>query len=319
MKKRVLSVLLAAMLLVASFASVSAAEAGVSVDKTTAEIGDTVVVTLTIPAINTKLAGVQTGVKFDNTVFEVVKYDCVSMPGVPDPTTMGTWPSLEECQAAGEVTSTYVNFGGENSIDLSKGFALTAELKVLDTAKGGTTEIVVEDFICYEMNGSDSVDHTPQINTKATVTIDVPCAHDWKETAAKVEPTCDEAGKEAVYTCSICGATKGGEEIAALGHKWEVKEKVESTCKDAGYVIEKCSVCGEEKTTALELADHTWGEWVLDEEGTTETRTCEVCGATESREYNPETGDTMMAVLFLAMAATFVVAIAKVNKARKNA
>lgn len=316
MKKRVFAVLLAVMLLVASFSTAMAATAGISAPATV-EQGEKITVTITMPALEgVKAATIETKVAYDTTKVELVEYTAAEVTGQSNMSS-----TVEEANAAGSFTGTIVSPSGENTVDMGKDLVWTA---VFEAAKGVTeATFTVETFYAegLEEDGFTGIPYYGEEDSAKSVTvkINVPCEHNWEETAAKVEPKCGVAGKEAVYTCSICGATKGGEEIKALEHKWEVKEEVASTCKDAGYVTKKCALCGEEVTTTLELADHTWGEWTLDEEGTTETRTCEVCGATESREYNPETGDTMMSVLFLAMAATFVVAIAKVNKARKDA
>ena len=75
------------------------------------------------------------------------------------------------------------------------------------------------------------------------------CTHTWEATGRK-DPTCTLNGA-VEYTCSKCKATKS-EAIAALGHTWEVKTKVETTYDDSGnvvtqgFTIYKCSVCQEE-------------------------------------------------------------------------
>ena len=70
-----------------------------------------------------------------------------------------------------------------------------------------------------------------EITDKNAVVIGVdPNAHDMQKTEDKAEPTCTEDGKEAVYTCANgCGATEGGEPIAALGHAF-----VNGTCTECG-------------------------------------------------------------------------------------
>lgn len=57
-------------------------------------------------------------------------------------------------------------------------------------------------------------------------------SHDWDETTKKVEATCTEPGKEAIYTCSNCGATKGGETIPPA-HNY-----VDGTCTGCGAVLD---------------------------------------------------------------------------------
>ena len=66
-------------------------------------------------------------------------------------------------------------------------------------------------------------------------------------TLAYKAPTCTTPGCTAVYQCSICGSTRGGEQIAALGHllngvAWTVKTP--ATCATDGILERKCDRCG---------------------------------------------------------------------------
>lgn len=104
--------------------------------------------------------------------------------------------------------------------------------------------------------------------------------HNWAVTTEKVEATCDKDGAEAVETCSVCKATKGGEVIPATGHDWEVV----GTATEGCTVSYKCANCGEVKS---ESGDHDWcdmPEIVLEptyfEDGLAKY-TCEVCGKTK--------------------------------------
>lgn len=123
-----------------------------------------------------------------------------------------------------------------------------------------------------------------------------------------VEATCTTPGsKTEVWVCSRgekCSEYKDGkpyseeknsEPIPALGHTWgdftpnEGQDMTPNeTCESkevTGKV--KCTVCGveEEHTLTIEgLGKHTWGEWKADEDGKTETRTCSVCGETETKD-----------------------------------
>lgn len=65
--------------------------------------------------------------------------------------------------------------------------------------------------------------------------------------SAKVDATCEIAGKEAVYKCATCDATTGGDVIPALKHDYSilVSKKQEATCTADGKEAEyKCSKCG---------------------------------------------------------------------------
>lgn len=75
---------------------------------------------------------------------------------------------------------------------------------------------------------------------------------EWKETKA---PTCTEKG-EKERTCE-CGE-KQTQAVSAAGHKY-VKDDAKSqdaTCTEGGKLVEKCSVCGNEKETATEALGH---------------------------------------------------------------
>lgn len=115
-------------------------------------------------------------------------------------------------------------------------------------------------------------------------------ACNFKETSAKVDPihTATELkdGKEAVQTCEVCHATKGGEVIKAE-HKWTITP-VAATCTVQAHNHYVCA-CGAEKDADFtgELADHTW-KLVSSTAGDcltagTSTYKCEVCGKEDVR------------------------------------
>ena len=108
--------------------------------------------------------------------------------------------------------------------------------------------------------------------------------HDMQETAAAVAPSCDTTGKTAVKTCSRCGLTEGGDDVAATGHTpaEAVQENIkDATCTKPGSYDEVvyCSVCGKElsrKTVTGQTLPHNWKDATC-----TEPKTCKDCGATE--------------------------------------
>ena len=60
--------------------------------------------------------------------------------------------------------------------------------------------------------------------------------------------TCTVDGCTAVYQCSQCGATKGGEVVKAYGHQidtWTWKDGKETDCTYTGTRLGHCSVCGQ--------------------------------------------------------------------------
>ena len=98
---------------------------------------------------------------------------------------------------------------------------------------------------------------------------------DWVETKAA---TCTEKG-EKTKTCTVCKYVVK-EEIPALGHKpkttWD---------SDETHHWHTCETCGE----ALEKAEHSFGEWTIDEVATCSkvgkrSKTCAICGYKVSEE-----------------------------------
>ncbi|MEE1321910.1 MAG: hypothetical protein UHM85_10330, partial [Acutalibacteraceae bacterium] len=86
------------------------------------------------------------------------------------------------------------------------------------------------------------------LETEGTVIPEL--GHDMQKTADKVEATCEEAGKEAVYTCANgCGKTEGGEEIEALGHSWSDWTYISGSCAEGEVVFgRECANCDAEET-----------------------------------------------------------------------
>lgn len=108
--------------------------------------------------------------------------------------------------------------------------------------------------------------------------------------ANAVEPTCTEAGKKADLLCAHCGKILvEGEEIPAADHTWgEWVVTTPSTCEAFGVQTRTCDVCGETETDeSVPKAAHTFGEWVVKTEPTVDAeglkvKTCSVCGQEET-------------------------------------
>ena len=110
--------------------------------------------------------------------------------------------------------------------------------------------------------------------------------HTFGEWAVTTEPTCTAEGEE-TRTCSVCGATENRPVEKKAHDLFRVEEA--STCKVQGVSYDVCDSCGNTfNYTVLPLAPHTFGEWAVTTESTCtaegeETRTCSVCGVTETR------------------------------------
>lgn len=107
-----------------------------------------------------------------------------------------------------------------------------------------------------------------------------------------VEATCTEAGKKSDMLCSHCGeVVTEGEKIEATGHSLDegVITK-EPGCATMGERTYSCANCDytEVDATVPATGEHTYGDWKVTTEATTEaegveTRTCSGCGAEETR------------------------------------
>lgn len=110
----------------------------------------------------------------------------------------------------------------------------------------------------------------------------------WTQTVA---PTCTEKGEEK-HTCSRCD-TFETREIDALGHNYQAVVTA-PTCTAGGFTTYTCPRCGDsymaDETAAL---GHDWSEWRpvpmnFCTDPRIEERTCNRCGATESRTLPPD-------------------------------
>ena len=70
---------------------------------------------------------------------------------------------------------------------------------------------------------------------------------------------------------------------------------VEPTCVETGYKIMRCKECSEsQKIEIPATGKHVYGEWVINEEEGTKTRTCTLCKKkTETVKYEPEIGNVI--------------------------
>lgn len=76
---------------------------------------------------------------------------------------------------------------------------------------------------------------------------------------SRIEATCEEAG-ELLEKCELCGHEKT-DVIPLNAHSWKVVSTEEATCKTPKQILSKCSTCGVESIENIgETIEHTWSE-----------------------------------------------------------
>ena len=140
-----------------------------------------------------------------------------------------------------------------------------------------------------------------------------PFGHNWGDwvSSAEVAPTCTENGstEREERRCTVCGTdeTRGGEEVAALGHDY-TSVVTAPNCTKGGYTTYTCTRCGDAYTGDETAATgHSFGDWDVTTAASctakgVETRKCANCDVTETRDV-AALGHTV--VTDKAVAATF--------------
>ena len=280
MRKRILSCFLAVVMLLSLFPlSAVAAATDVSIASTaaTAAEGDTFTVTLTVPPVAKKVTTVELRINFDNSLFEVTKYE----PPAVDGATRTASP-VANANNEGYVSVSWESTAYDNTLDFSSGITLEAEFQVKAGASGSgdfsadTTHCDVSWF-----DDQDTFDFVNQINVpedaKVTVTIAAAHTHVLVKTEA-VAADCETPGNSEYWTCSGCGKfssdAAGTTEIAenswiipALGHDygkatydWAADNKTVTAkvvcSRNASHVIEETADTSYSETTpATESAE----------------------------------------------------------------
>lgn len=108
-----------------------------------------------------------------------------------------------------------------------------------------------------------------------------------------VAATCGTDGYT-LRTCATCGDIQYVKGAPATGnHNYEEVSRIDATCKTAGTVLERCTVCDKEKTTLLPVSGvHTFGELTnvsaTCQEAAHREQTCQICGFVDKTDF---TGD----------------------------
>lgn len=262
--KKFLSIMLVAVLIVTSMATVAFADGGsatASVSKSqTVKAGDTVTLTVTVSG------------KFSNYELTMKAAEGLTITSITGVTS--------------NINNGKVAFSSATNNE-THSFQVT--VKVSDTIEPGSYKVTADltkasMIVPIEEDTEDGIPDTlvrvSLADGSATLTVD--CKHDWSDWTQTKAPTCDEKGEE-TRTCSICGEVET-RAIDAKGHQWGAWTQTKApTCTVKGEETRTCSVCGETETRPVDKAPHTWGEWVVTKAATCtddglKTRTCSVCG-----------------------------------------
>lgn len=204
--------------------------------------GESIDMVFNIPALpGVKVSTIQAVIEFDISKVEVTELNISDA----DCEYLG-FSTVEEANIAGGVSFACVGEDGYNTIDLEDGIIVNGSFNVKEGVE--SVDFNVETFFVYRLcedgYNFDEIVGIGDIQTKYTVNVIHECKHEWSVTAERIEPTCTQNGSSEVYTCSLCGAVKGGESIMTLGHSY-TSVVIEAKCIEKGYTTFTCSICKE--------------------------------------------------------------------------
>ena len=259
--KRFFSIALAFLMLIVCFIPSYAADSklSVSADKTTADVGDTITVKVSISA-NSGLSGLDFNLNYDTSCFQYVS---------------SSTSSLFEMPVINDSVSGKVRFSGISSgVVTSAGELLTVKFKVLKT-EGKLSVTFIE---------ACDGDNNP-VNNVGTSSLTIKCAHGKAQWTVTKKATCTQKGVE-TRNCS-CGnvATR---EIPMTEHTVGTYKTIkEATCTEKGEQLATCSVCNKEYKKEIPVKSHNFSEWSIIKEATetengSKERLCKDCGKKET-------------------------------------
>ena len=155
-----------------------------------------------------------------------------------------------------------------------------SKLELVDVAVHGayTSKVLEDGKVTF---GYVSLDEIPAGDAVATLKFKVLAAEESNVTVETLQVNNDKGGKEEL-------------KIEFTHENTEVRDAVEATCTKPGYTGDTyCLDCGRliAKGEVVPAKGHQWSEWEVTKEATCtekgeESRTCSVCGETETREVD---------------------------------
>ena len=251
--KKLFSILLVAMLIVTSLATVAFAteSATVSASSVTAKAGDEVTIRFTL-----------SGGQFASYGMQITADPNLTLTGISQgPASNGAF--------VGNPNNGVVGFGA--TYNCNGGVIFTATFKVSADAKPGSYPVSVNmDFV------SDEKQEDLNVSVVAGY-VTVVCDHTWSAWNTVVAPTCTTEGK-AERTCSACGEVET-KTLPATGHSWgEWNTVVAPTCTTEGKAERTCSLCGEVESKTLPVLGHeAAADWSYDDDNHWHD-CCNACG-----------------------------------------
>ena len=270
--KKFLSILLVAVLIVTSMATVAFADGGSATasvsESQTVKAGQTVTLTVTVSG------------KFSNYEATIKAAEGLTITAISGITS--------------NIANGKVAFSSAANND-SHSFKVT--VKVADDIAPGSYKVTADVtygsmIVPIEEDTEDGIpDSLVRVSlSDGSATLTVVCEHAWGEWTETKAPTCTEKGVE-TRTCSKCGE-KETRSIDMIAHSFgEWTQTKAPTCTEKGEETRTCTVCGHSEKRDVEKLDHVFGEWTQTKAPTCtdkgeEVRTCTLCGHTEKRDVD---------------------------------
>lgn len=261
MKKIIISLMLAVLLLSTCLFSVSAAGNGsLSATSASGYRGDTVTVNVNLGS-NPGLITMK---------FQVSYSSNLTLLSVSNSGLLGGWTTPSPTISSPYTLRWADSLATENNTATGKLVTLT--FKINDNAAIGTETVSI--------NFNESRDAAGSKNTfnSTSATITVKCRHDYGSWT-KVDD--NQHGK----TCDLCG------DVQKENHGWDAGIQTKKpSCKEEGEKTYSCSACNGTKTETLDRTDdHNYGDWVK-VDGNDHSHTCSICQGTETVAHTWDNG-----------------------------
>ncbi len=228
----------------------------VSADKTSANVGDTLTVTVNLSA-NSNLGGLDFYLNYDKDSFQYIS---------SSETTLFSFTELND-RTVGKVRFSGIS---KESVTAS-GKVLSVKLKVLK----------INGKLTVTVNEACDTDNKSVLSTVGTSSLTISCAHGNPKWTTVKKASCTEKGQETA-TCEYCSKALS-REIPLESHKfgeWEIKK--EATETEKGEKTRVCSVCKKTETVAIPVIETTTVPQT--EENVTQTEET----VTENKNQTPE-------------------------------